>query len=64
MHLAPMFSARALRQREWRQLDRLHVEDCISCGCCSYICPAQIPLVDLVRQAAKHVGKGVDSYGA
>ena len=43
MHLAPMFIARALRQREWRQLDRLHVEDCISCGCCSYICPAQIP---------------------
>ena len=64
MHLAPMFIARALRQREWRQLDRLHVEDCISCGCCSYICPAQIPLVDLVRQAAKHVGKGVDSHGA
>ena len=64
MHLAPMFIARALRQREWRQLDRLHVEDCISCGCCSYICPAQIPLVDLVRQAAEHVGKGVDSHGA
>jgi electron transport complex protein RnfC len=22
---------------------------CMECGCCAYVCPAQIPLVQLIR---------------
>jgi electron transport complex protein RnfC len=25
--------------------------DCIECGCCTYTCPASIPLVQAIRQA-------------
>ena len=25
--------------------------DCIECGCCSYICPARLPLVQIFRAA-------------
>lgn len=41
----------------------LGLKDCISCGCCSYICPSNIPLVHyfkyatgevLARQQAQH----------
>ena len=64
MNLNPVSVYRAMRMGERERLPELHLEDCMECGCCSYICPAQIPLVDLVRQAAEHVGKGVDSHGA
>ena len=58
MHLAPVFIARALRQNELHKLPRLHPEDCMACGCCSYVCPASIPLLELVRQADERVRKG------
>ncbi len=28
-----------------------HLFDCIECGCCSYVCPAHIPLVQYFRYA-------------
>lgn len=29
--------------------------DCIECGCCSYVCPSHIPLVDEFRQAKSRI---------
>ena len=58
MHLAPSFIGRALRQNELHRLPRLHPQDCIECGCCSYICPARIPLLELVRQARELLEEG------
>ena len=29
----------------------MNVYDCIECGCCAYICPAKIPLVQSLRTA-------------
>lgn len=29
--------------------------DCIECGCCSYVCPSHIPLVDNYRQAKSKI---------
>ena len=51
MHLAPTFVRRALEDRDLKKLARYHMEDCNACGCCSFICPAQIPLVETVVQA-------------
>ena len=51
MRLAPPMVYRAVRQGEPQRLEFLHVEDCIECGCCTYICPSHIPLLDLMRQA-------------
>ena len=58
MHLAPAFISRAVRQGELHKLPKLHPQDCMECGCCSYICPARIPLVELVRQARELLEKG------
>jgi len=33
------------------RLKDFNLFDCIECGCCSYVCPSHIPLVDEFRQA-------------
>jgi len=32
-----------------------HLFDCIECGCCSYVCPSHIPLVDYYRFAKSEI---------
>ena len=29
--------------------ERYHITACMECGCCAYTCPANIPLVQLIR---------------
>lgn len=36
-------------------LEKNAVQDCIECGCCLYSCPANIPLLDVIRQAKVQV---------
>ena len=31
-------------------LERYGLADCIECGCCDYVCPSAIPLVERFRQ--------------
>lgn len=33
----------------------LGLKDCISCGCCSYVCPSNIPLVQYFKYASGEV---------
>ena len=57
---------RALKENAAERLHSLHPQDCMDCGCCTYICPAHIPLADLVRQAAgqvRELEKGGDLHG-
>ncbi|MCI8687227.1 MAG: electron transport complex subunit RsxC [Lawsonibacter sp.] len=58
MHLAPTLIRRALEDQDLSKLARYHLEDCNACGCCSFICPAQIPLVETVAQASLLLKKG------
>jgi electron transport complex protein RnfC len=37
------------------QLQRLHVLDCMECGCCSFTCPGKLPLVEKFRIGKKMV---------
>ena len=60
MHLAPTIIRRALEDQDLKKLAGYHLEDCISCGCCSFICPAQIPLVETVAQAGALLRKGAE----
>ena len=41
--------ALARRERYEECRDAEHLMDCIECGCCGYICPAKLPLVQLIR---------------
>lgn len=37
---------------EW--MEREDIMSCIECGCCSFTCPANLPLLDYIR-----LGKGM-----
>jgi electron transport complex protein RnfC len=37
------------------QLEANAVQDCISCGCCQYSCPAYLPLLDRINIAKGQV---------
>ena len=43
--LAPAAIAQAYKKRDTEALERLSVDTCMLCGCCSFVCPANRPLV-------------------
>jgi electron transport complex protein RnfC len=52
MHLNPSTLGLLAVQREYaRMADEFHLNDCFECGCCSYVCPSSIPLVQYFRIA-------------
>jgi electron transport complex protein RnfC len=41
----------------------LHIENCIECGSCAYICPGRMPIVELIKnikKAAVYGGDGLE----
>ena len=40
-----------------RMVDEFHLMDCFECGCCSYVCPSHIPLVQQFRVAKAAIRK-------
>jgi len=43
---------------EWQRMaDDHHLMDCFECGCCSFVCPSHIPLVQQFRMAKTAVRK-------
>lgn len=51
MKLTPLFVRMNVEKRHWEAARALHAMDCIECGCCSYICPARLPLVQSFQVA-------------
>jgi electron transport complex protein RnfC len=49
--LQPQQLHRALSADDPPALARLHLEDCLECGCCDYVCPSRIPLTARFRAA-------------
>jgi electron transport complex protein RnfC len=43
------------------QLNRHGLLDCIECGCCDYVCPSQIPLVERFRDAKPLLTRELDA---
>jgi electron transport complex protein RnfC len=37
------------RSKNFGKAQEYHLFDCIECGCCSFVCPSHIPLVDYFR---------------
>lgn len=46
LHLMPTQLEKAYNRRDADALRRLHVDLCMLCGCCSYVCPANRPLAE------------------
>jgi len=52
MHLNPCeLGKRAYKHRYDEMAESFHLNDCFECGCCSYVCPSSIPLVQYFRIA-------------
>lgn len=49
LNLVPTKLAIASRDRDWEMARRYHLMACQECGCCAFQCPAQLPLVQLIR---------------
>ncbi|HNG17083.1 MAG TPA: electron transport complex subunit RsxC, partial [Accumulibacter sp.] len=43
------------RARIFGKTQEYHIFDCIECGCCSYVCPSHIPLVQYFRFAKSEI---------
>lgn len=55
MGLEPFLLKRLAVVGDTEGLESNAVQDCIECGCCLYSCPANIPLLDIIRQAKVQV---------
>lgn len=51
LRLDPREISRAYKLDSAKDLSALHVDLCMECGCCSYICPANRPLVQINKLA-------------
>lgn len=49
MALEPYLLAKLARLKKWDLAEEHNNVDCIECGCCSYTCPANLPLLDYIR---------------
>ena len=47
--LAPTLLVSALKVRNAKKAIKLGVMDCIECGCCAFVCPANVPIVQKIR---------------
>ncbi|MFW6113850.1 MAG: electron transport complex subunit RsxC [Actinomycetota bacterium] len=49
MNLIPTYLASYTHTGKWDELRRFNINDCIECGCCTYVCPTKNPIVQLVK---------------
>ena len=55
MGLEPTTLMKAAKRQDWESAKTYDVTSCIECGCCSYVCPSMIPLVQYLRLAKQYV---------
>ena len=59
MGLEPYLFNSLSRVKRYEELEHNSVQECIECGCCVYMCPASIPLLDTIRPAKAEVLKRI-----
>ena len=47
--LVPQMMAKAVKSNKFDSFAGLGGMECIECGCCTYVCPAKIPLTQLFK---------------
>jgi electron transport complex protein RnfC len=57
MSLLPLYINLNVVNGKFEETEKYHVNDCIECGCCSYVCPASRNLVQSVRIAKAELRK-------
>ncbi len=51
VHLLPSRLSIIAEAENWQLAVEYGVNDCIECGCCNYVCPAERPIVQLIKTA-------------
>ena len=54
MRLSPVMMLRSLKEGNVDKAKRFGLMDCIECGCCAFVCPSHIKIVQRIR-----LGKGI-----
>jgi len=49
MGLLPFELDRLVNAKKYEEAQKLHILDCIECGCCTYTCPARRLMVQTIR---------------
>ncbi|MBN1156113.1 electron transport complex subunit RsxC [Candidatus Woesearchaeota archaeon] len=57
MKLMPKLFADYSRAKKYSELKSLNIVDCFECGACTYVCPANIPLVEYIKEGKKRCKK-------
>jgi len=57
MLLIPAFIAKFSGKELYEQADSFNALDCFECGCCAYVCPSKIPLVELIKKGKMEIMK-------
>lgn len=50
MHLMPMKFDESFRLGKFRRLEKQNIGACIECAACEYICPANVPLIQSIKE--------------
>ena len=58
VHLQPLYLYRYELAGDLKALERLNLTDCMECGCCSYVCPGKLPLVERFRAGKRALKEG------
>lgn len=51
--LLPNYIAQRAVSADFDALRELRIGDCVECGCCSYVCPGRMPIVELIKNIKK-----------
>jgi len=57
MNLLPLYLNACMEKRMFEKMTEYHVNDCIECGCCSYVCPSARQLVQSIRYGKAELRK-------
>lgn len=49
MGLVPTTLMTYAEYEDWDKAEKFHINDCLECGSCTYICPSNRPLLDYIR---------------
>jgi electron transport complex protein RnfC len=55
LHLSPTKIAHAVKFRDYDLANQYDMMACCECGCCAFVCPAEIPLAQYIRAGKNQV---------
>ena len=64
MNLEPVYMYMYYKKGDFNKMLQYHILDCFECGSCSFTCPANRPLVDMIRVGKAKTGAMIRARNA